>query len=592
MRIKSLLEAPINWAHMRLAKRQFLVFSSALVGLTAGLSAVILKTFVFYIHKLLVKDYQIPFQYYLYLVFPLIGIALTVAFVKYFLRTDLGKGTANILFSIVKKSGFLPFHQVYSHVITSGLTVGFGGSAGLESPMVTTGSAIGSNYAKTYDLPYKERVLLLACGAAGGIAAAFNSPIAGVLFALEVLLMDLAISAFIPLIIAAAAGALCSKIILKEGILLTFDMQQAFNYKNVPYYILLGIAAGFVSVYYSRTFIRVEKIMGKIKGGPYRKVLWGGVALAFLILFFPTLFGEGYGSIKMLSEMKPEKLLNNSILSGVSGNEWLLLFFIGVVMMMKVFAASITINCGGNGGNFAPSLFVGAYLGYFFSKFVNMLGIGTLPESNFTLVAMSGILSGIFHAPLTGIFLIIEITGGYNLMIPLMIVSAFSFLIVKYFEPQSMDEIKLAEKGHTVTHDKDVNILSSLETAALVETDFNRINPEASLGELVEVIAKSHRNIFPVVDHKGKLSGIIMLDDVREVMFKHELYSITRVKELMRKPPFVVSSGESMRLVMKKFDESGAWNLPVIDEGLYVGFVSKSNVFSMYRKVLANNTIA
>lgn len=590
-KVKTIFESPINWIHDHLSKQQFLIFSSALVGLTAGLSAVILKTFVFYIHKALLRDYGIPFQYYFYLVFPFIGILLTIVFVKYFLRTDLGKGTANILYSIAKKSGFLPFHQVYSHIITSGLTVGFGGSAGLESPMVITGSAIGSNYSRTYGLTYKERVLLLASGAAGGIAAAFNSPIAGVLFALEVLLMDMAITAFIPLIIAAAAGALCSKIILKEGILLSFSQQQLFNYKNVPFYILLGIAAGFISVYYSRTFFKVEKVVTRIKGGAYRKVMIGGVLLALLILVFPTLFGEGYGSIMSLSEMKPEKLLNNSILSGVSKNEWFLLFFIGIVMMMKVLATSITINCGGNGGNFAPSLFVGAYLGYFFSRLVNLLGFAALPESNFTIVAMSGILSGIFHAPLTAIFLIIEITGGYNLMIPLMIVSAISFLIVKYWEPQSMDEKKLAEKGHLLSQDKDINVLSYLETSSVIETDFNRIKTEADLGELVDVIARSHRNIFPVINEQGNLAGVIMLDDVREVMFRKELYSKTLVKELMRKPPFTVTSGEPMQSVMKKFDESGAWNLPVVDNGIYVGFISKSNVFTLYRKTLADNTI-
>jgi CIC family chloride channel protein len=591
MNAKTIFEAPVNWAHEKLTKRQFLIFSSVLVGLTAGLSAVILKTFVFYIHKAIVKDYHIPFQYYLYLAFPVIGITLTVLFIKYFLRTELGKGTANILYAIAKKSGFLPLHQIYSHVVSSGLTVGFGGSAGLESPMVTTGSAIGSNFARTYGLSYKERVLLLASGAAAGIAAAFNSPIAGVLFALEVLLMDLAISAFIPLIIAAAVGALCSKIILHEGILLTFSMQQAFNYANVPFYILLGLAAGFVSVYYTRAFMLVDKVAAKVKGSQWKKVFWGGACLAVLILFFPTLFGEGYGSIISLSEMKPGKIISNSVLSGMISNEWFLLLFIGVVMLMKVIAASITINCGGNGGNFAPSLFVGAYLGYFFSRLINLLGIGALPESNFTIVAMAGILSGIFHAPLTAIFLIVEITGGYNLMIPLMIVSAFSFLIVKYFEPHSIDEKRLAEKGHQVNQNKDVTILSILETGSVIESDFLAVSPESDLGELVVVISRSHRNIFPVIDKKNRLVGIIMLDDVREVMFKHELYAVTRVRALMRKPPFIVSRGESMQSVMKKFDESGTWNLPVVEDGQYIGFISKSNIFSLYRKALVNTTI-
>ncbi|MBI2270079.1 MAG: chloride channel protein, partial [Bacteroidetes bacterium] len=343
-------EAPINWIHNKLNKRQFLIFSSMLVGLTAGLAAVILKTLVHFIHEAITHDYHFKFQYYLYIFFPLIGILLTVYSVKRFLHGKLGRGTANILHAIIKKSGILPKDQMYSHVITSALTVGFGGSAGLESPMVTTGSAIGSNYARTYHLTYKDRVLLLASGAAAGIAAAFNSPIAGVLFALEVLLADVSISAFIPLIISAAIGALCSKIILQEGILLSFHFLEPFNYRYVPFYALLGALAGLVSVYYSRTFTRIEKLLKPDKEHPYRKAIMGGVILAGLILLFPSLFGEGYSSIISLSQMKAEQLMVNSIFSGYSSNEWFLLVFIGVVMMVKVIATSVTINSGGNGG--------------------------------------------------------------------------------------------------------------------------------------------------------------------------------------------------------------------------------------------------
>ncbi|MEK6616183.1 MAG: chloride channel protein, partial [Bacteroidota bacterium] len=447
-RYTRLYETFINWLHDKLTPRQFLVFSSILVGMTAGLAAVILKTAVHYIHLAITYDYHIKYQYVLYLVFPTIGILLTVWFVQKHLKGKLGRGTANILHAIAKKSSFLPQDQMYSHIVTSALTVGFGGSAGLESPIVVTGSAIGSNYSKTYHINYKDRTLLLACGAAAGIAAAFNSPIAGVLFALEVLLVDVSISAFIPLIIAAATGGLLSKIILNENILLSFHLKQPFNYHNVPYYIVLGLLAGIVSVYYARTYLKIEGFLKPKKKNIYRKAIIGGLILGILILFFPSLFGEGYDSIKILSDINPEKLFEHSIVANFVSSKWVLVLLIVLAMLFKTIAAAFTIGSGGNGGNFAPSLFVGAYLGFAFATVINLLGISDAPVSNFTIVAMAGILSGVFHAPLTAIFLIAEITGGYELMIPLMIVSAISYMIVKYFEPYSMDTKKLAKKGH------------------------------------------------------------------------------------------------------------------------------------------------
>ena len=586
MRILLSYQVLINWLHAKLSSRHFLMFSSVLVGITAGLAAVLLKTMVHYIHLGIVYNYHIRFQYYLYLIFPLTGILLTVYLVKRFLNGKLGKGTANILHAIVRKSAFLPRDQTYSHIITSAITVGLGGSAGLESPIVTTGSAIGSNYAKTYHLTYKDRVLLLACGASAGIAAAFNSPIAGVLFALEVLLVEVTISAFLPLIIAAAVGTLCSKIILKEGFLLSFSLQEPFDFHNVPFYILLGILAGFVSVYYTRTFIRIEKLFGAKKQKVYQKAIVGGLILAVLIFFFPPLFGEGYESIKALSGTGAQELLHRSILSKLGNNEWFVLFFIGAVMFIKVVAASITINGGGNGGNFAPSLFVGAYLGYFFSRLVNLCGISALPVSNFSIVAMAGILTGVFHAPLTGIFLIAEITGGYELMIPLMIVSAISYLVVKYLEPLSMEEKSLLKKGHVIIQNKDKSILSSLKMDKMIETDFQKVQPEATLRELTEIVAHSTRNIFPVVNSENHLVGIIYLDNIREIMFKSELYDTLQVERLMTNPAVTVSPNEHMHSVMKKFDSSNSWNLPVVEDRQYVGFVSKSSLLTKYRSRL------
>jgi CIC family chloride channel protein len=584
-------ELIINWLHEKLTKRQFLILASILVGLTAGLAAVILKTLVHYIHYAITTDYHLRFQYYIYLIFPILGLVLTAFIVQRFFKGKQGRGPANIIHSILKKSAILPKDQMYSQVLTSAITVGFGGSAGLESPMVTTGSAIGSNFGRTYHLHYKDRVLLLASGAAAGIAAAFDSPIAGVLFALEVLLTDVSITVFIPLIMAAATGALCSHIILKEGILLSFPKQLPFDSSNTLYYLVLGILAGLVSVYYTRIYTRIEEFFKKRKGKPYQNALLGGLILSCLIMLFPTLFSEGYSGINSLAESRPEDILRNSSLQGLSASPWFVLFFIGVVMLIKVIATSVTINSGGNGGNFAPSLFTGAYLGYFFSRFINLTGLTKLPESNFTLVAMSGILSGIMHAPLTGIFLIAEITGGYNLMIPLMLVSATSFLIMKYFEPHSMEAKKLAKKGHVITHDKDKSILSSLKAGSMIETGFHEVGPDTMLRELVDVVAHSSRNLFPVVNERKELLGVITLDGIREIMFKTELYDSVYAKDLMRMPPTTLSPAESMHSVMKKFDETGAWNLPVIQEGSYLGFISKTSVFTNYRQILKKSSL-
>ncbi|MFM7022002.1 MAG: chloride channel protein [Flavobacteriales bacterium] len=576
-------ENSIDWLHGQLTPKQFLIFSSIMVAATAGIIAVLLKTMVHYIRSLI--TYQFQYEHIIYFIFPIVGIFLSVFFVKRYLKGKLERGTATILFSIAKKSSFLPRNLMYSNVITSAFTVGFGGSAGLESPIVTTGSAIGSNYSKTYHLNYKDRTLLLACGAASGIAAGFNTPIAGVLFALEVLIVDISISSFIPLIIAAATGGLISKIILQEDILFNFKLQEPFNYLNVPYYIILGLLTGLISLYYARVYSRIEGGLENKKINAYLKALIVGLALAILILVFPPLFGEGYESIKVLSELQPVKLFENSIFAGFVDNQWIIIALIILTMLIKVIAAAFTVGSGGNGGNFAPSLFMGAYLGFGFAYSINLLGLGNLNISNFTLVAMAGVLSGVFYAPLTGIFLIAEITGGYELMIPLMIVAAISYAFVNYFEPYSMDSKKLAAQGHLFVDDKDKTILASLKTVAVIETNFQPISPDATLRELIEVVSLSKRNIFPVVDNEI-LVGIILLDDIREVMFKHELYDKVLVRQLKRNPPDTINADEDVQSVMRKFDATNAWNLPVISDGKYVGFVSKSSLLIKYRDKL------
>ncbi len=580
------IEKGINWIHEKTNEKQFLIFASILVGVTAGIAAVILKLFVFGIRHYLVDGFFLKYDFkYLYLILPIIGIGLTILIVKYFFKNQLNRGNTAILFAIAKRSSFLPFHQMYSHVITSGLTVGFGGSAGLESPIVSTGSAIGSNFARTYKLSYKERTLLLAAGAAGGIAGAFNAPIAGVLFALEVILVDISISAFIPLLIAAASGALLSKVILHEGSLLFFKLKQPFDSHNVPFYILLGLLAGMTSLYYVNFFDKIETKFHSIKS-TFTKWVVGSIALAFLFALFPSLFGEGYESIKALSEFRTDDLFKDSLILNFISNKWVLLIFILATLLLKTFAAAITLGSGGNGGNFAPSLFVGAYLGFAFSFFLTLLGFNNIPVSNFTIVAMAGILSGVFHAPLTAIFLIAEITGGYELIIPLMIVASISYLIVKRFHPQSLDVRRLKDKGTLVSENKDTTILSKIDVKEMIETDFATIHFKSTLRDIVETIKHSKRNTFPVVKKNNKLLGIIYLDNIREEMFNAELYDKVTAKEVMRKPSMVIDTKDDIFIIMRKFEESGQWNLPIVENEIYIGFLSKSSILDKYRHEL------
>ncbi|MCW3084116.1 MAG: chloride channel protein [Bacteroidetes bacterium] len=594
IKIKSLglglIERILSWLHNQLSEKQFLILSSALVGLSAGIAAAILKAFVYLIHHYVVdqKIFTNGFKY-IFVILPLIGIGLTVVIVRRFFKNKMDRGNAAILLSIAKKGSFLPFNQMYSHLLTSAVTVGFGGSAGLESPIVSTGSAIGSNYARTYKLNYKDRTLLLACGAAGGIAGAFNSPIAGVLFALEVLLVGINITAFIPLLIAAASGALISKIIFRENVLLYFRLQQPFDYHNLPFYIILGVLAGFLSVYYVNSFDKTEHFIAKINS-PVKRLMIGGLLLGLLIAMFPSLFGEGYESIKNLANGNIKELFKDSVLEKYITGNWLIFICISAVMLLKAFATGLTLGSGGNGGNFAPTLFVGAYLGFAFSFILKMIGFKDIPVSNFTIVAMSGVLAGVFHAPLTGIFLIAEITGGYELMIPLMIVSASSYTLVKYFHPDSLDVIRLKKLGAYISEDKDKAILGKIEVEGMIEKNFTTLELDVKLGAIVEKIKHSSRNVFPVINKHNRLLGVILLDSIREEMFNQELYNKVIAKELMQKVDAKIDiNTDDIFSIMKKFDESGQWNLPVVDNDKYVGFLSKSTILTKYRAELLNS---
>lgn len=581
----------IVWVQSKLSNRHFMFFSSILVGISAALAVIVLKTFahsVFTFAQSVDAFFKIS---HFNSILPIIGILLTVLVVKRVLNGKLEKGTSQIMYSVAKKASILPKKQMYAQIITSSLTVGLGGSAGLESPIAITGAAFGSNYAQAYKLSYKDRTLLLACGVAAGIGAAFNAPITGVLFAIEVLLTDITITAFIPIMISAATGAIVSNIILKEDILLSFKGQQTFDYSNVPFYIILGGLTGLISAYHSRLFEKIEKNFKRYRISVYRKALIGGLILCFLIFLIPSFFGEGYESIKTLSEPHPERLLENTILNGSRDNPWVLLLFVCAAALLKVFATGITLGSGGNGGNFAPSLFLGSYVGFFFSKFINLIGLKEIPISNFTIVGMAGVLSGLFHAPLTAIFLIGEITGGYTLMIPLMIVSSVSFATSKQFDYHSMDIRSLAKKGQVFTSNKDMNILSSIETTQMIQYDLTPIYPTDTLEKLVAIVSSSNQEVFPVIDTDHNLLGIIYFDDIRNIMFDTFKVKHTLIKKIMIAPPFILTSLDSMSKIMKKFEKTTVNHLPIVKNGKYFGMISKVKVLQTYRENLKIMTI-
>ncbi|GAA4312023.1 chloride channel protein [Compostibacter hankyongensis] len=579
-------EVPLEWLHKKLRRNQFLTLSGILVGCTAGLAGVLLKALVHFIHLFITQDYHLPYQLLFYLIFPFLGILLTVVIVRFVLKGKDGKGIPKVLSEIAQKSSMVDPRKMYSQIIQGAVTVGLGGSAGLESPIAITGAAIGSNYARTYRLNYKERTLLLAAGAAAGIAAAFDAPIAGVMFAMEVLLAGVVFSDFIPLIIASVCGALLSKIILGDEIILHFRLKQDFNYWNVPFYLALGVLSGLYSRYYMLMANRVDHFFERYRGRVFLRGIIGGAALSLLCFFFPPLFGDGYESIKVLVDQSGASLLTGSLYVNLIQHSWAVLVFVGLICLAKVFATTVTISSGGNGGNFAPSLFAGAFLGYCFAYALSMAGWVELPIANFAIVGMAGAMSGIMYAPLTSIFLIAEATGGYDLFIPLMIVSTTSYLIVRRFSPYSLEVKRLVDKGQVFTRQHDRNLLSLLHTGDIIEKDIRIISPEATLRELVALIKISSRNLFGVVNDAGELEGIIVLDDVKEVMFNTELYDSTHIRQLMKNPPAFIDVQEPMQQVMKKFDETGAWNLPVTNGKKFLGFVSKSSLLNRYRQLL------
>lgn len=584
--IKFFYQTIINYLRTKISRIQFIMVIATLVGFASGMVAVLLKTLVHIIQHWIEN---IPVTRFAYLLFPAIGLLITVFIVRHFFGGHIEKGIAMVLKAIARKSSFIPLNHSYLHIITSSITVGLGGSVGLEAPIVATGSAVGSNLARITELNYQERTLLIACGAAAGISAVFNAPIAGVIFAIEVLLAETVVSYFIPLIISSVVGALCSKIILQEASLFNFVLKQTFNYANVPFYILLGVLAGFVSLYYAKTFKTVEKKLHDNKMNSYVKALVSGAMLMGIYFLFPPLFGEGYKSVKLVANGGLIHFTDNTTLFSLLNENWGLVAFTAFIVLMKPIAAAITIGGGGNGGNFAPSLFTGAYLGFFFSKLVNNTPLVKIPEGNFSLVGMAGVLSGVMYCPLTAIFLIAEITNGYELFIPLMIVSSLSFFIVKSYEPFSMETKKLALEGQIFTQKKEKNILTSIVLEDMLQDSYESIQIDKKLKDLIELIKKSEKNIFAVVDSKERFTGIIELNDIKQKIFQPELFEKTSIKSIMKKPPAILYADQDMHSVMKKFDVTQSWYLPVLNkEKKFIGFISKTKLFNKYREILSS----
>jgi chloride channel protein, CIC family len=560
-------------------------FLSLVIGLLSALAAAFLKYSIHYIHKILTQGITSGSGTYLYLIFPLTGMFLTFIFVKFIVRDNISHGISRILYSISRKKGKLNTHNTWTSIIASTLTIGFGGSVGAEAPIVLTGSSIGSAFGRFFKLNYKNVTLLIGCGAAGAVSGIFKAPIAGIVFTLEILMLDLTISSIVPLLISSVTAATVAYFLMGNNVLFNFNVIGAFNISNIPWYLLLGIISGLISLYFSKMTLFLEGSYNKITNAYLRLVL-GGIVLGGLIYLFPPFYGEGYDTIMSLLQGNTESVLSSSIFSHFSGSFWVIILFMSCLVLLKVIASSSTNGAGGVGGIFAPTLFIGGINGYLIAGILKKVTNLELPDNRFVLVGMAGMMAGVMHAPLTAIFLIAEITGGYNLLIPLIITSTAAYITTRSFEKHSIYHVQLAESGDLITHDKDKAVLTRMNWKREIETDLLMVMPSDTLGELVKVIARSKRNIFPVVDEYNILEGVVYLDDVREIMFQQNLYGTTIMKDLMTMPPSYIDRKENIETVMETFRKTGAWNLPVLDNGYYVGFISKSRIFSTYRDLL------
>lgn len=577
-----------RWRKKHISHRQFVLVLSFLVGVLSALAAYLLKHLIHLIQHLLTGHFDPHTFNWLYLVYPVVGIFITSLFIRKVVRDDISHGVTKVLYAISCRMGRIRRHNTWSSMIASGITIGFGGSVGAESPIVMTGSAIGSNLGSLFKMDRKVMMLLIGCGAAGAVSGIFKAPIAGLVFVIEVLMIDLTMSSLLPLLISSVTAATLSYALMGTKTMFEFT-PEVFELSRVPYVLLLGVVCGLVSLYFTKVTVGLEKFFKRFKS-PYTRLLIGASALSVLIFLFPPLYGEGYETINLLIDGSPETsemILEKSLFSSHTD---LLLLFMFLVVVFKAVASTVTNCAGGCGGIFAPSLFLGCVAGYLFASLCNNAGAGVINE-NFALFGMAALMSGVFHAPLTGVFLIAELTGGYSLFLPLMMVSVSSYLTVRIFDSNNIYAVRLAQRGELITHDKDQAVLTTLKVADVVEKNFMPVSPEMDLGALTSVVAKTKRNIFPVLNAAKHLVGVIYLDDIRHIMFRQELYHRYSVASLMRQVPERLSIEEPMDVVMRKFEETGAWNLPVEDiTGEYIGFISKSAVFTAYRNTLLDFT--
>ena len=584
----TLLGKFMHWRMKHMSNEAFMLLLSFVVGIGSGLIALTLKSSVFFMRQLIVKDIDLSSQLYWIIIFPLLGIILTIGMKRFILKDSVGHNVASILYAISKKNSQLSKHKIFSSMLGGILTAGFGGSIGLESPIISSGSALGSNLGRTLHLDYKAVTTLLASGAAGAIAAIFNTPIAAIVFAVEVLLIDLNRYSLIPLLVASSSGALTTMLLSSQSILLDFKSKDNFIAYDLIYYIIFAALMALMAILFTKSFLYVEEKFKKIKKNRF-KVLIGGLILGILIFLFPSLYGEGFGVIRAILYENYHDILSYSPFYKFKDSITVLIIVSIILAFLKVFAVAITLSIGGIGGIFAPSLFIGAIGGFVFATVYNSLGFEhQLSVSNFTLTGMAVMLGGVLHAPLTGIFLIAEITGGYNLMPPLMISSAITFVTVKAIYEPSIFTHQLAKRGELITHNKDKAVLTLMQLKSFIETDLRTIDVNSNLRDLTELVKRSKRNIFPVINSNNILVGVILLDDIRDIMFNQELYENTSVRNLMHLPPAYIDIHDSMEVIMTKFNKTQAWNLPVIDKGQYIGFVSKSKMFEVYRKQLIN----
>lgn len=581
----------LQWREKHIKEKTFILILALIVGVAGGFAALLLKDLIHHLSGLLTAHLEISNYNYNYLIYPVIGILLAGLFVRYIIRDNISHGVTRVLYALSQNKSRLKPHNIYSSVIASSVTIGFGGSVGAESPIVYTGAAIGSNLGSLFRLSPRLLMLLVGCGASAGIAGIFKAPIAGMLFTVEVLMIDLTAGSVMPLMIASIAGATVAYAFTGYELEFFFSQSEPFYTAGIPYVILFGIFCGLISLYFSKVMNMMERMFGKLKNA-WLKFIVGSIILSTLIFMFPPLYGEGYNVMNMMLEGNLSQIFDGSIFYEYRNDTWWLIAFVGMILFTKAFATSATNGGGGCGGTFTPSLFIGCFAGFFFTLLLNNLGVidGTLSMKNYALMGMAGVMSAVMNAPLMGIFLAAEMTGGYELFLPLLIVSTISYGTFKLFSPYSIYTQRLAQRGELLTHEKDRSVLTLLKMDSVIEKDFKEVHPDMTLREMCEVISQSSRNLYPVTDANNVLVGVVLLDDIRNIMFRPDLYDKMRVRKFMSSMPAKIELGQSMDSVMKMFDNTKAWNLPVVERGKYIGFVSKSKIFNSYRRVLKHYT--